>query len=375
MHKIMVIFGTRPEAIKLAPVIRELRRDGTFTLKVLATAQHREMLDQVLGIFSIEPDYDLDLMTGNQGLTDLTARSIRGIGEVLERERPDMVVIQGDTTTVFAAALAAYYCKIPVCHVEAGLRTSDKYSPFPEEGNRRIATVLSDLHCAPTGWARENLIREGVPAERIHVTGNTVIDALEEILRRPVRLAEAFQLINGFLASVKRMVLVTAHRRESFGVPFFEMCGALRELADAYPDTGIIYPVHPNPQVRQVVKAALRRHPRVLLIEPLEYPAFVALMQRAYFVLTDSGGVQEEAPSLRKPVLIMRETTERPEGVEAGVARLVGSRRETIVREASRLLESEEEHRRMATGANPFGDGRASQRIVRYMGEYLEARR
>ncbi|MFO0754801.1 MAG: UDP-N-acetylglucosamine 2-epimerase (non-hydrolyzing) [Thermodesulfovibrionales bacterium] len=371
----MAIFGTRPEAIKLAPVIRELRRDGTFTLKVLATAQHREMLDQVLGIFSIEPDYDLDLMTGNQGLTDLTARSIRGIGEVLERERPDMVVIQGDTTTVFAAALAAYYCKIPVCHVEAGLRTSDKYSPFPEEGNRRIATVLSDLHCAPTGWARENLIREGVPAERIHVTGNTVIDALEEILRRPVRLAEAFQLINGFLASVKRMVLVTAHRRESFGVPFFEMCGALRELADAYPDTGIIYPVHPNPQVRQVVKAALRRHPRVLLIEPLEYPAFVALMQRAYFVLTDSGGVQEEAPSLRKPVLIMRETTERPEGVEAGVARLVGSRRETIVREASRLLESEEEHRRMATGANPFGDGRASQRIVRYMGEYLEARR
>lgn len=375
MHKIMVIFGTRPEAIKLAPVIRELRNDGAFAVRVLATAQHREMLDQVLGIFSIEPDHDLDLMTGNQGLADLTARSIRGISGVLEQERPDMVVIQGDTTTVFAAALAAYYCRVPVCHVEAGLRTSDKYSPFPEEGNRRIATVLSDLHCAPTGWARENLVREGVPEERIHVTGNTVIDALEEILRKPVRLEEAFPRLHGFLESVERMVLVTAHRRESFGAPFLEMCGALRDLADAHPGTGIIYPVHPNPNVRQAVEAVLRRHPRVLLIDPLDYLAFVALMRKAYFILTDSGGVQEEAPSLRKPVLIMREITERPEGVEAGVARLVGNRREAIVREASRLLESEEEYLRMATGVNPFGDGHASGRIVRCMSDYLEVRR
>ncbi len=371
----MVIFGTRPEAIKLAPVIRKLREDGAFVTRVLATAQHRDMLDQVLHLFSIEPDYDLDLMTGNQGLADLTARSLRGVSDILEREGPDMAVLQGDTTTVFASALAAYYHRIPVCHVEAGLRTSDKYSPFPEEVNRRVATVLSDLHCAPTGWARENLLREGVPGERIHVTGNTVIDALGEILRKPVRLEEKFPQINGFLAAVGRMILVTAHRRESFGTPFLEMCGALRELADSHPDTGIIYPVHPNPNVRQAVEAVLRKHPRILLIDPLDYPAFVALMKRAYFVLTDSGGVQEEAPSLRKPVLIMREITERPEGVEAGVARLVGNRKEGIVREASRLLESEEEYLRMATGDNPFGDGHASGRIVRHMREYLEAYR
>lgn len=362
--KVMIIFGTRPEAIKLAPVVRAFNDDGGFATVTLATAQHRHMLDQVLDLFGIVPDYDLDIMTANQGLPDVTSRSLHGVDGVLRSERPDMVLVQGDTTTVFAAALAAYYNRIPVGHVEAGLRTSDKYSPFPEEMNRRMATVLGDLHFAPTEWARNNLLLEGVAEESIHVTGNTIVDALLGVPPRSFHGEGGLPELSLFLRSVPRMVLVTAHRRENFGQPFREMCAALRELVEINPDLGIVYPVHPNPNVRNVVTMMLGKHPRILLIDPLDYGTFVNLMRYAYLILTDSGGVQEEAPSLKKPVLIMRENTERPEGVSAGVARLVGTRRESIVGEAMRLLHSEQEYGRMTSGVNPFGDGKASERIV-----------
>lgn len=359
--KIAVIFGTRPEAIKLAPVVKALA--GEFRVLTLATAQHRQMLDQMLDMFGIRPDYDLNIMTENQNLTEVTSRSLQGIDRVLNSERPHMTLVQGDTTTAFAAALASYYNKIPVGHVEAGLRTDDKYSPFPEEMNRRLAAALTDLHFAPTEWARNNLLAEGVAGERIHVTGNTGIDALLGLPERPVSPANEPRL-GAFLEETPRVILVTAHRRENFGGPFTEMCAALRELVERNPDVGIVYPVHPNPNVRGVVTSLLGAHPRILLIDPLDYGEFATLMRRAYLILTDSGGVQEEAPSLGKPVLILRENTERPEGVNAGVARLVGTRRERIVAEALRLLESEDEYRAMATGVNPYGDGRASRRIV-----------
>lgn len=369
--KVIVVFGTRPEAIKLAPVVKALNNDGNFTVKVLATAQHRSMLDQVLDLFRITPDYDLNLMTENQNIIDVTSKCLYGVDEILKKENPDIVLIQGDTTTVFASALACYYNKIPVGHVEAGLRTADKYSPFPEEVNRRVATVLADLHFAPTDWAKGNLLKEGVPDDKIYVTGNTVVDALMEIVSKPMDFGKDFPQIDSFMRSVERIILVTAHRRESFGQPFREMCMAMREIVERNLDVGVIYPVHPNPIVKETVHGILRDHTRILLIEPLDYLAFVHLMKYSHIILTDSGGVQEEAPSLKKPVLIMREKTERPEGINAGVALLVGTKRVKIVDEVQRLLDSEEEYKRMATGVNPFGDGQASERIVKIIRDFI----
>ena len=372
--KVMVIFGTRPEAIKLAPVVRVLGSSGEFRTITLATAQHRGMLDQALEMFGIVPDYDLNIMTGDQRLTDVTSKGLCGVDAILGKERPDIALIQGDTTTVFASALACYYNKIPVGHVEAGLRTFDKYSPFPEEVNRRIATVLADLHFAPTEWAKNNLLFEGVPEERIHVTGNTIVDALADMPAESIRLERKHPAISEFLATVGRVILVTAHRRENFGRPFRDICTALRELADRNPDIGIIYPVHPNPNIRGTAGIIMGRHPRILLVEPLDYVTFIGLMRYSYLILTDSGGVQEEAPSFRKPVLIMREHTERPEGISAGVAKLVGIRREEIINEVTKLLRSEEEYRKMTKGVNPFGDGKASERIVGIIRDFTGSR-
>ena len=357
------MFGTRPEAIKLAPVIQELRRRKGFEPRVCVTAQHREMLDQVLETFSIRPDYDLDLMKPGQDLFDITARCLEGLRPVLLRERPDAVVVQGDTTTVFAAALAAFYLGIPVAHVEAGLRTFDKRRPFPEEMNRRLASHLAGLHFAPTERARQNLLAEGLPREQVFVTGNTVVDALFHVREkhrgrwpRPPGLRP--------VGKARRIVLVTGHRRESFGPGFENICRALRSIAGSHPHVEIIYPVHLNPNVREPVFRLLGGLPNVQLIEPAGYVPFVGLMEACHLVLTDSGGIQEEAPSLGKPVLVMREVTERPEAVEAGTVRLVGTDVDKIVSGVRRLLDDAAEYQRMSRAHNPYGDGRASGRIA-----------
>lgn len=371
VKKIMVILGTRPEAVKLAPVIAMLRSNGRFQTIVLSTAQHRQMLDQVLDLFSIVPDYDLNIMTANQTIADVTVACLQGVGQILAKEKPDLVLVQGDTTTVFASALACFYQKIPVGHVEAGLRTSDLFSPYPEEANRRLASVLTNLHFAPTIWAAENLKREGISADKIHVTGNTVVDALINVADRPFDLSVCHPSISDFLDGIGRLVLVTAHRRESFGTPFREMCEAMKEITRTYDDVGIIYPVHPNPNVLNTVHEILGSEPRILLVEPLDYVTFIHLMKRAYLLLTDSGGIQEEAPSLGKPVLIMREKTERQEGVEAGVTKLVGTSRQGIVNAVTQLLDNENDYKAMSNGINPFGDGRASERIDSIISDYF----
>ena len=338
MKQLALIFGTRPEAIKLCPLVLELRKHPEFGVRVCVTAQHRQMLDQVLEVFGVTPDADLNLMAPNQSLPELTARAVTAVFAWLERERPDLVIVQGDTTTTFAAALAAYYLKIPVAHVEAGLRTGDRYAPFPEEINRRLTTHLAELHFAPTAAARDHLLREGVPAEKIHVTGNTVIDALlwvrEKVRREPPELpAGLAEAIEG-----KRVILVTGHRRESFGAPFAAICRAVSDIVARFPDVAAVYPVHLNPNVQEPVRRILGGLERVLLLPPLDYAPFVWLMDRASLILTDSGGVQEEAPSLGKPVLVMRETTERPEGIAAGCAELVGVSRAGIAAAAARWL-------------------------------------
>lgn len=362
MVKVIVGFGTRPEAIKLAPVIKELQsRPGEFRTRIVVTAQHRGMLDQVLDVFGIVPDHDLDVMKPGQTLTDVTARVLAGIEPVLAAERPDIVLVQGDTTSAFVSALAAYYQRVAVGHVEAGLRTEDKYSPYPEEMNRRLVGVLADLHFAPTERARENLLREGVPADRIHVTGNTVIDALHLALasRKPWSVPALERLHPD-----SRLLLVTAHRRESFGPGFKRICEALARIVDRNPEVEVIYPVHLNPSVRGPVMSILGNHARIHLIEPLEYLPFVRLMERAHIILTDSGGIQEEAPGLGKPVLVLRDKTERPEAIEAGTARLVGTDVERIVGQTELLLRDDDEYARMARAVNPFGDGRAARRIL-----------
>ncbi|HDR00083.1 MAG TPA: UDP-N-acetylglucosamine 2-epimerase (non-hydrolyzing) [candidate division WOR-3 bacterium] len=360
--KVLLSFGTRPEAIKLAPLVRELKhRADRFETVVLVTAQHRTMLDQVLDVFDIRPDHDLDIMKPGQSLGDVTVRALLGVEKVLERERPDWVIVQGDTTSVFVSALAAYYRRIRVGHVEAGLRTADKFSPYPEEMNRRLAGVLADLHFAPTPRARDNLLHENVPPRSIHVTGNTVIDALLATLASPKRWRVP---VLERVPADRRVVLVTAHRRESFGAGFENICRALAVLAERNPDVEIIYPVHLNPNVRGPVMRVLRRRERVHLIEPIEYLPFAHLMERAHIILTDSGGIQEEAPAIGKPVLVMRDKTERPEAIEAGTAKLVGTDFDRIVRETERLLNSPRAYARMARAANPFGDGRAARRIA-----------
>jgi UDP-N-acetylglucosamine 2-epimerase (non-hydrolysing) len=362
-RKVLTVVGTRPEAIKMAPVIRELaRRGNAFQSVVCATAQHREMLDQVLRLFDIRPDHDLNLMRENQTLAQITAAAVAGLDPVVHREAPDWILVQGDTTTVLAAGLVGYYHRVRIGHVEAGLRSGDRYQPFPEEINRRMAGVVADLHFAPTAAARANLLREGVPETAVHVTGNPVIDALQHVAALPFDLSRS--PLAG-LAPDRRWVLVTAHRRENFGAPLERICGALADLAAKYAGrVQWIYPVHPNPNVDGPVRKLLGRIEGITLIPPLDYLPLVNLLKRCELVLTDSGGLQEEAPGLGKPVLVLREVTERPEGIRAGTVRLVGSDRAKIVEETSRLLEDREAYDRMAKAVQPYGDGRAAERIV-----------
>ena len=362
--KILCAFGTRPEAIKMAPVIQELRKYPEIVeVKVCITAQHRQMLDQVLELFHIPPDHDLDIMEENQLLSELTSSVITGFQRILSEEKPDWVIVQGDTTSTMATALASFYNRVKIGHVEAGLRTWNKYHPFPEEMNRRITAHLSDLHFAPTTMAQENLMKEGIDESRIVVTGNTVIDAMYQVAALPNRL-DVLERI-GVSGNNFRLLLVTAHRRENFGAPIENICRALLEIAARYRNSvRIIYPVHLNPNIRKPVYRMLGAVSNITLVEPLDYLSFVHLMKHSYLVLTDSGGIQEEAPSLGKPVLVLREITERPEAVEAGTVRAVGTSEETIVRETCRLLNDHCEYERMARANNPYGDGHAAERIV-----------
>ena len=355
--RILCVVGTRPEAIKMAPVILALQAEPWAQVRVLATAQHRQMLDQVLDVFGIVPDVDMDIMRPNQTLPELTARLLGELDGVLADEKPDVLLVQGDTTTVMTAAMAAFYRRIAVGHVEAGLRTGDINNPFPEEMNRLVAGRLSRWHFAPTAGSRDNLLREGFDPASVHVTGNTVIDALMNVVDRDLPPPAG-------VAPLERVVLVTAHRRENFGAPFREVCRAIRAVADAHEDVRMLYPVHPNPNVADVAREMLADHPRITLCDPLDYLPFVAAMKRAHLILTDSGGVQEEAPALGKPVLVMRRETERPEAVAEGVVKLVGPDYDAIVTESGRLLSDPAAYAAMAKGVSPYGDGRAAQRIV-----------
>ncbi len=378
-QKVVLIFGTRPEAIKMAPVIQGLRsRPEEFETVVCATAQHRQMLDQVLRIFQIKTDYDLDIMAHDQSLFDVTARALRGLQGVVDQEKPDLILVQGDTTTTFVAALAAFYHRIPVGHVEAGLRTFQKYSPYPEEKNRHLTTVLTDYHFAPTRKAQANLLGEGVPKERIWITGNTVVDALLYIVERHKSTGQGQFWEDYFrrehsVQFDRPVILVTGHRRESFGEGFRNICIALKRIAQGS-GVQVVYPVHLNPHVREPVEEILGGTENVALLEPLEYEPFVFLMTRSYLILTDSGGIQEEAPSLGKPVLVMREFTERPEGIEAGAARLVGVEPDAIVEETVKLLKSRSHYQSMARTVNPYGDGRAAARIVQVIHDQAKGR-
>jgi UDP-N-acetylglucosamine 2-epimerase (non-hydrolysing) len=367
MKKVLIVFGTRPEAIKMAPVVKTLQRSLHFNIKVCVTGQHREMLDQVLRLFDIHPDYDLNLMRTGQDLSEITARVILEMRPVLADFCPDIVLVHGDTTTAMAAGLAAFYARIPVGHVEAGLRTNDIYSPWPEEMNRRIVGRLAELHFAPTAISRDSLLAEGVPPNRIHVTGNTVIDALFDVVARlqnDRELTAALERQFSFIDASKRLLLVTGHRRENFGDGFQNICRALGKLAERQ-DIVIVYPVHLNPNVKEPVHRLLGNADNVLLIDPLEYVPFTYLMKRAYLVLTDSGGIQEEAPSLGKPVLVMRDNTERPEAVIAGTVKLVGTSYERIIESANMLLDDPAAYDEMASAHNPYGDGTASSRICK----------
>ena len=373
--RVLSIFGTRPEAVKMAPVVQALAGTPGFDSRVCVTAQHRQMLDQVLELFNIHPDVDLDLMQPDQDLPSLTAAIITHLDPVLADFNPDWILVQGDTTTVLASALVAFYRHIRVGHVEAGLRTHDKWQPFPEEINRRLASVVTDLHFAPTDWARQNLLRENVPATQVIVTGNPVIDALQQVARMPAptgvlellsHLGVTGALHPGSLSpGTPRLILVTAHRRENFGQPLENICAALRHLVDIYQDNlRVVYPVHLNPNVQEPVHRLLGAIPNITLLEPLDYLPMVHLMKHASLVLTDSGGLQEEAPALGKPVLVMRRVTERPEGVQAGTVRLVGTDPQTIVAEVRRLLDDPNAYSTMAQAINPYGDGKAAMRIV-----------
>lgn len=364
--KVMVVFGTRPEAIKMAPVVAALVGTPGIETLVAVTAQHRQMLDQVLELFEINPDDDLDVMEPGQSLPGAFSKILIGIGRVIEQRRPDLVLVHGDTSTTFATALAAFYAKVPIGHVEAGLRTGDMQAPWPEEANRRLTAPLTRLHFAPTERSSANLLAEGTTPADVHVTGNTVIDALLAVVDKIERQPELELQLKArfpFLDPSKKLILVTGHRRENFGDGFEQMCGALAELADRG-DVQIVYPVHLNPNVQEPVNRILSDRSGVVLIEPQDYLPFVYLMKRSHLILTDSGGVQEEAPSLGKPVLVMRDTTERPEAVEAGTVKLVGTDRRRIVEEASRLLDDPREYQAMSRAHNPYGDGKASGRIA-----------
>lgn len=370
--KVLSVFGTRPEAIKMAPVVHALSAERNFDARVCVTAQHREMLDQVLELFEIIPDYDLDLMTAGQKLPELTSRILVGVTSVLKDFKPDLILVHGDTATTFAACLAAYYEQIPVGHVEAGLRTHNIYSPWPEEGNRRLTSVLTKYHFAPTLLSKQNLMNEGVSEDQIYVTGNTVIDSLLWVRKKintTLNLKADIESKYPFLSSDKKMVLVTGHRRENFGEKFENICKAIKKIADEREDIQIVYPVHLNPNVQKPVQSLLEQTKNVFLIEPQDYLPFVYLMDKAYLILTDSGGIQEEAPSLGKPVLVMRDTTERPEGVSAGTLKLVGTNPDTIVTNIIKLLDDTNAYNRMAQALNPYGDGRSSELIIKVLND------
>lgn len=371
--KVLTVFGTRPEAIKMAPLVKALEKHPEIEAKVCVTGQHRQMLDQVLSLFDIAPDYDLDIMQPQQTLSTITSHILLKMEPVLQQYSPDLVLVHGDTSTTLAAALAAYYQKIAVGHVEAGLRTGDIYSPWPEEANRRLTGSLATWHFSPTLQTQENLLKENVPGHKILVSGNTVIDALllvKNKLQNQPDLQRKFNSTFNFIRKDARMVLITGHRRENFGEGFERICRAIKNLAETYPNVDFVYPVHLNPNVREPVNRLLSNLPHVHLIEPQEYLPFVYLMTRAHLILTDSGGIQEEAPSLGKPVLVMRETTERPEAVAAGTVKLVGTDVDTIVREVTRLMEDKNAYDEMAYAHNPYGDGKASERIVEFIAQH-----
>ena len=377
MKKVLLVFGTRPEAIKMAPLVKAFEQEASIESRVCVTAQHREMLDQVLDMFEIVPEYDLNLMKPGQDLYDITSNVLLGMKDVLSEFQPDVVLVHGDTTTTSAASLAAFYQKVKVGHVEAGLRTGDMYSPWPEEANRQITGVLASYHFAPTTTSRDNLLRENKNEESILVTGNTVIDALflalEKIQNNSELETKIIQDIKSkfsnstFKIQHSTFILVTGHRRENHGQGFINICEALKTIAINNPDIDIVYPVHLNPNVQKPVKEILSNTPNVHLIEPLQYESFIYMMDKSHFIITDSGGVQEEAPSLGKPVLVMRDTTERPEALEAGTVKLVGTDKETIIKEAQKLLDEESEYERMSKAHNPYGDGKACEKIVEFL--------
>jgi UDP-N-acetylglucosamine 2-epimerase (non-hydrolysing) len=369
--KVMVVAGTRPEAIKISPVIKILKKNADeFQTVVVATAQHRELLDQALSLFHIKPDIDLNLMNYRQGLPELTSRVIETMSVTLNEVKPDIVLVQGDTTTVFAGALAAFYQKIPVAHIEAGLRSHNAYSPFPEEINRRLTSVMTAIHFAPTLSARQALLNEGISPEKIVVTGNTVVDALMHISQLP------FSFNGSSLGSLDlekyRLILVTSHRRESWGLELQNICEAIKELVKKHPDVVVVYPVHPNPVVKDTATRILSGLDRIFLVDPLDYITFVNLMKKSYMILTDSGGLQEEAPTLKKPLLLLRNVTERPEAFHAGLAKIVGTGKAGIIQEADMLLNDTEQYQKMAGGYNPYGDGRASDRIVKALSRWAK---
>ena len=362
--KLMTIFGTRPEAIKMCPLVLEMRKYPDYIEPIVAvTAQHREMLDQVLELFDIKPDYDLNIMQAGQTLYDITTRALMGLKEVIEEAKPDMVLVHGDTTTTFAGSLAAFYAQVPVGHVEAGLRTGNKYSPYPEEMNRKLTGAIADMHFAPTTTSRENLLKENVAPETIVVTGNTVIDALQTTVKEDYEFSDAE--FNKIFARGNRLILMTTHRRENLGEPMRNVYKALRKVLETHADVEAIFPVHKNPKVREIVEEELGNLDRVHLIEPMDYEPFANLMGKVDIVLTDSGGIQEEAPALGKPVLVLRDTTERPEAVEAGTVKLIGTAYEDVLRETNLLLDDSAHYKKMAEAANPYGDGKACERIIR----------
>lgn len=372
--QVMTVFGTRPDAVKMAPVVKELQQcEPQVQVKVVVTGQHREMLDQVLQVFHITPHHDLNIMQHGQTLAQITVRVLEGLDALLREEKPHVVLAQGDTTTTFVAALSAFYHQVAFGHVEAGLRTHHKYNPFPEEMNRKLAGAIADFHFAPTPQARDNLLREGVSPDTIWVTGNTGIDALLMVAEMPYPMTDP--LLQQAIASPLRTVLLTAHRRENWGEPLKRICTAVKMLVDRFDEIQVVFPMHRNPLVRQTATEILGNTPRVILTEPPDYAPFVKLMQSSYLILTDSGGVQEEAPSLGKPVLVLRETTERPEGVEAGTARLVGTDTERIVAEASRVLSDETAYQQMARAVNPYGDGKAAGRIRQVLLQHFGVQR
>ena len=367
--KVMSIFGTRPEAIKMAPLIKELEKSDQIESIVCVTAQHREMLDQVLEIFDITPDYDLDIMQQKQTITGITTRVLQGLEQVIQDAKPDIVLVHGDTTTTFAGALAAFYNKVKIGHVEAGLRTYNKHEPFPEEMNRVLTSSLADLHFAPTSKARDNLLKEGIKEDTIFVTGNTAIDALKLTLDESHIFEEP--VLNSIDFDTKRVITVTAHRRENLGEPLEEICQAIFHIVEQYDDVEIVYPVHMNPVVRETVNSILGSHPRIHLLHPVNIKDMHNLLNKSYLVMTDSGGLQEEVPSMGKPVLVLRNVTERPEGVEAGTLKLAGTEKEHIIKLVVELLDSVENYGKMAKATNPFGDGHASKRIVQAIVEFF----